>query len=113
MTRRSGPANLPFDAEDALRELGQNLRTARLRRNMTLEEVASRIGVHRETVASAEKGSPSVMMGTYVAALSIYGLLSDMAYLAYPNADREGLALESRNARERAKPSSGGMSNDF
>lgn len=113
MSRRVGPSTLPFDAEDSLRELGRNMRTARLRRNMTLEEVASRIGVHRETVASAEKGSPSVTVGTYAAALSVYGLLPDLTAVADPRADRHGLALESRSARERARPDSGGMSNDF
>src|SRR5690606_18153055 len=37
VARRSGPAEIPYDAKDALLDLGRNLRTARLRRNMTLE----------------------------------------------------------------------------
>ena len=113
MARRSGPAEIPYDAKDALQDLGRNLRTARLRRNMTLEDVSSRIGIHRETLASAEKGNPAVTIGTYVAALSALGLLSGLSHLADPNADREGLALESHSARERARRSGGGMSNDF
>ena len=34
----------PYAVEQTLRRLGSNLRTARLRRNLTIEEVAQKIG---------------------------------------------------------------------
>lgn len=37
----------PYAVEKALKRLGMNLRTARLRRNLTLEEVAVKIGAGR------------------------------------------------------------------
>jgi len=101
---------LPYEASRAVQALGQNLRTARLRRNMTLEEVAGRIGVHRETLAMAEKGNPNVSMGTYVGALWVLGLTNDLLAVADPERDRVGQSLESR--RERARTPQG-LSNDF
>lgn len=93
-----------------LKEFGQNLRTARLRRNMTLQEVAERIGIHRETLALAEKGSPNVAIGNYVGALWVLGLVSQMSALADPESDRVGQSLDRTRDRARAP---GGMSNDF
>ena len=104
---------VPYEVEDGLRELGRNLRTARLRRNLTLAEVASRIGVHRTTLAQAERGDPNVMAGTYVAALWAYGLAGQVAALGAPDRDAEGVALEAASSRRRARQSQGGLSNDF
>ena len=111
MQRRRSP--VPYEAANALRELGANLRTARLRRNLKLEEVAARIGVHRTTLALAERGDPTVMIGTYVTALWVYGLTGQVASLASPDHDEEGQALEATSSRQRARSSMGGMNNDF
>ena len=43
----------PYPVELALTELGANLRTARLRRNLTVEEVAQKIGAGRRAVSDA------------------------------------------------------------
>ena len=75
---------LPLEAAQTLKELGQNLRIARLRRNMTMEDMAGRIGIHRETLAMAEKGNPNVSIGNYIGALWVLGLLSQMSVVAAP-----------------------------
>lgn len=111
MNRRR--AQLPYEAESFLAAIGSNLRTARLRRNLTLDEVAKRIGVHRTTLALAEKGDPTVMAGTYVTALWVYGLTAQGPELGAPEKDLEGRALEAARGRTRARPARGGMSNDF
>ncbi len=105
--------SLPEEVSDVLLAIGGNLRTARLRRNMTLDEVAGRIGIHRETLSMAERGSPNVAMGTYVAALWVYGLLHDTEALAAPDRDEAGLARQAADSRVRARPGMGGMSDDF
>lgn len=102
--------SLPFEAAQALKEFGQNLRTARLRRNLTLQEVAERVGIHRETLALAEKGSPNVSIGNYVGALWVLGLTNQMSAVANPESDRVGQSLD--HTRERARTPRG-MSNDF
>ena len=49
----------PYPVEQALTRLGENLRTARIRRNFTIDEVAQKIGTGRRAVMDAEKGKPS------------------------------------------------------
>ena len=40
----------PYQVEQALKRLGDNLRTARTRRKLTIEEVAEKIGTGRKAV---------------------------------------------------------------
>ncbi len=47
---------------------------ARLRRNLTAEQVAERAGLSRLTVHRIEQGSPSVAIGSYLQVLVILGL---------------------------------------
>ena len=94
-------ARPPYQVEQALTRLGANLRTARLRRNLTVEEVAAKIGTGRRAVLEAEKGKPSSSAAVYAALLWSYDLLEPMSMLADPTTDTEGLALATR--RERAR----------
>jgi DNA-binding XRE family transcriptional regulator len=110
---RSPKPNLPPCVDDALRVLGGHLRTARLRRNMTLQDAAARIGVHRETLAKAESGAPTASLETIAGALWLYGLLGEVENLAAPARDDLGLAFEAARGHKRARASKGSMSNDF
>ena len=92
----------PYQVERALKRLGANLRTARLRRNLTIENVADKIGTSRHAVIAAEKGKPSTSAAVYTALLWTYDLLGPMEALADPATDEEGLALSSRRERARA-----------
>ena len=49
----------PYPVEQALKRLGENLRLARTRRKLTIEEVAEKIGTGPRAVMDAEKGRPS------------------------------------------------------
>ena len=91
--------------------MGANLRTARLRRNMTIKEVAERIGAGERAVADAEKGQPGTACSVYLALLWVYDLLSQMEPVADPALDAQGLARLPQ--RERARASTGGLRNDF
>lgn len=102
----------PYEVEQAIRRLGQNLRTARLRRNMTIEQVAQKIGTGPRAVMDAEKGKLTTGIAVYTALLWAYGLLRPMDELADPAGDREGLALERLSGRTRARTSEG-LDNDF
>jgi transcriptional regulator with XRE-family HTH domain len=104
---------MPGEVHDAAVTLGRQLRTARLRRNFKLEDVASRIGVHRVTVSRLEKGDPTVSVGVLITALWVYGLLPDLVLIANPLNDRVGIALEASASRQRAKTGTGGMDDDF
>lgn len=95
----------PYAVEKAIKRLGQNLRRARLRRNLTMEEVAAKIGTGTRPVADAEKGKPTTSMAVYVALLWTYDLLGPWDDLADPSADTEGLALAETRERARTKTS--------
>src|SRR5258708_15941598 len=102
----------PYQVEQTLKKLGADLRTARLRRNLTSEEAAQKIGTSRFMVADAEKGKPSTNVAVYAALLWTYGLIEGLADLADPGNDEEGtrLALMRQPARPRHRPT---LRNDF
>jgi transcriptional regulator with XRE-family HTH domain len=93
----------PYPVEQATRRLGANLRTARLRRNLSIEDAAAKIGTGRRAVIEAEKGKASTSAAVYMALLWAYDLLAPMERIADPAADREGLALASSRERARAR----------
>ena len=55
----------PYEAEQAIRRLGINLRIARLRRNLTIEQVAKKIGTGSRAVMGAEKGKLTTGIAVY------------------------------------------------
>lgn len=93
----------PYPVEQATKRLGANLRTARLRRNLTIEDVAKKIGTGPRAVMDAEKGKPSSGIAVYAALLWTYGLLEPFSALADPGTDEEGLMLELSGGRVRAR----------
>lgn len=102
----------PYPVEQALRHLGANLRTARLRRNFTIKAVAEKIGTGPRPVADAENGKPSTGAAVYIALLWAYDLLDPLADIADPAFDKEGLALSP--GRERARVNrTDDIDNDF
>lgn len=52
-----------------LAQMGEQIKYARLRRKLSAKLVAERAGISRATLVSIEKGSPSVAIGCYAAAL--------------------------------------------
>jgi len=102
----------PYEVEQTLKRLGADLRTARLRRNLTIEAVAEKIGTGRRAVMDAEKGKGSTSAAVYIALLWAYDLLEQMNQLADPALDDEGLSLSLSNDRTRARAKTG-LDNDF
>jgi transcriptional regulator with XRE-family HTH domain len=102
----------PYPVEQTLGRVGKNLRAARLRRNLTIAEVAEKIGTGPRAVMDAEKGKTSTGIGVYAALLWAYGLLDPLDELASPLKDEEGIALESAKSRSRARKGKG-LDNDF
>jgi DNA-binding XRE family transcriptional regulator len=102
----------PYQIDQTLKKLGADLKTARLRRSLTAQEAAQKIGTSRFAVADAEKGKPSTSVAVYAALLWAYGLVDGLAEVADPANDQEGtrlaLAREPMRARHRRN-----LSNDF
>ena len=102
----------PYPVERAIKRLGANLRTARLRRNLTIEEIGEKIGTGPRAVSDAEKGKVSSGIAVYTALLWAYDLLGPMNELADPALDDEGLSLSLSKDRARARAKEG-LDNDF
>ncbi len=102
----------PYPVEQVLKQLGANLRTARLQRNLTIQDVAKKIGTGPRPVSNAEQGKPSTGVAVYIALLWAYDLLEALREIADPALDKEGLALTLHRKRARARqPES--LDNDF
>ncbi|MEI6261635.1 MAG: helix-turn-helix domain-containing protein [Deltaproteobacteria bacterium] len=84
----------PAAVEDVLKRLGCNIRIARLRRKLSREELAERIGLSRYVLADIEKGKPTTAIAAYLGALWALGLIRDMQEVADPDHDQEGKILE-------------------
>lgn len=102
----------PYPVEQAIKRLGANLRTARLRRNLTIEDVAEKIGTGPRAISDAEQGKITTGIAVYTALLWAYDLIRPMADLADPASDETGLAMASRRERARTDKS-GELDSDF
>lgn len=102
----------PAAVAEEIKRLGRNIRTARLRRELRIQDVADRIGASRYTVSDLERGKPGTSIAAYAGALWALGLLEQMSDVADPDRDEEGKVLESarspKEARRRKK-----LDNDF
>ena len=65
-----------------LKELGENIRLARLRRKLSTEQVLERANIGRKTLWNIENGLPSVAMGMYCQVLFVLGLEKDLLKVA-------------------------------
>ena len=88
---------------EILERLGENIRLARLRRNISATLQAERAGISRPTLSSIEKGSPSVSLGNYVQVLVSLGLEEDLLKVAAE--DELGRTLQDLNLTVRKRAS--------
>ena len=61
--------NIMPETEEILKTLGEQIRLARLRRNLSVNLISERAGISRATLWKVEKGNPAVAMGIYAAVL--------------------------------------------
>lgn len=84
-----------------LTEFGERLRLARIRRRIPVETLAERSSISRMTLHRAEKGSPSVSMGTYLRILAALQLQDDINLLAMD--DQLGRKLQDIELKQRVR----------
>lgn len=75
------PLLLPKTAR-ILAEMGENIKLARLRRKLSMEQVGERANLGRTTLWAIEKGSPQVALGFYAQVLFVLGLEKDLLKMA-------------------------------
>ncbi len=86
-----------------LKHLGENLRLARLRRNVTAKLEAERAGISIATLTKIEQGAPSVSMGSYIQVLVSLSLGQDILKVAAD--DELGRQLQDLGLPVRARAS--------
>ncbi len=75
---------ISFIHGDKLKQLGERLRHARLKRDEPQSEFAVRLGVSVPTLRKMETGNPSVSIGLWVEALELLNRLSDLDHVLTP-----------------------------
>ncbi len=65
-----------------LEQVGENIKLARKRRNLTATQVAERASITRKTLYEIEKGNPKVAFGSYFNVLRTLNLQNDFLKLA-------------------------------
>ena len=85
-----------------LKTMGEQIKQARLRRNLSCEVIAQRADISRSTLCEDEKGSPSVAIGTYAALLNaLNGMDTDLLLIA--KEDLVGRKIQDLKLRTRAR----------
>ncbi|MEO8160635.1 MAG: helix-turn-helix transcriptional regulator [Arenimonas sp.] len=84
MAKRIPPT--PAGAQRKLRALGERLRAARLRRELTQVAVAERVGIHVQTLIKLETGTPGTSLATMFLVLQVLGLAADIDAIAADDA---------------------------
>jgi transcriptional regulator with XRE-family HTH domain len=93
--------------------LGLAIRSARLARKATQQDLAERARMSSLTWHKIEKGMTSVAVGTWLSAFEQTGLLGHLEQLAAPELDKVGEALRQQQLRQRGRQISTESSNDY
>ena len=89
--------------EQKMQIVGEQIRLARLRRNLSIAQVAERATCSPLTVSRIEKGVPTVTIGIYLRVL--YALQMDDDILLLAKEDVMGKALQDLSLKNRKRAS--------
>lgn len=85
--------------------MGENIKIARLRRDLSVNLVCERTNISRATLWKVEKGDPSVAMGIYAVVLhALQGMDKDLLLVAKD--DLVGKTIMELNIKTRKRSSS-------
>ena len=90
-----------LNARRALEALGANIKTARLKRRISVKGFAERVGVSERTVIRLEKGDDGVSIGTLAMACLVLGEIDRISDFLDPGSDDTGLLLDRQTLPKR------------
>lgn len=94
-------------SRSALKQLGNDLRSARLRRGISVADLAVRAGTSASTITRLEKGDSGVGIGALSDVLVVFGLIDRLADLIDARKDELGMALDAERLPRRGRSSTG------
>ena len=103
MVKSTMGTKLPRKLEQKMQVVGEQIRLARLRRNLSVAQIAERATCSPLTVSRIEKGVPTVAIGIYLRVL--YALQLDDDILSLAKDDELGRALQDMNMIPRKRAS--------
>ena len=103
MSKTTMGNKLPLKLEQKMQIVGEQIRLARLRRNLSIAQVAERATCSPMTIARIEKGVPTVAIGIYLRVL--YALQLDDDILLLAQKDEMGRALQDIALKNRQRAS--------
>lgn len=102
MAKNTMGTKLPRRLEENMAQMGERIKLARLRRNLSIAQVAERATCSPLTVNRIEKGSPTVAVGIYARVLYALQLEDDLMLIAKEDALGRTLQDLSLKYRQRA-----------
>lgn len=103
MTKNTMGTRLPRKLAQKMQTVGEQIRLARLRRNLSVAQVAERATCSPLTVSRVEKGFATVSIGIYLRVLYALQLDDDILWLA--KTDEMGRALQDLGMKKRERAS--------
>ena len=103
MAKSTMGTKLSRKLEHKMQIVGEQIKLARLRRNLSVAQVAERATCSPLTVSRIEKGVPTVAIGIYLRVL--YALQLDDDILSLAKDDELGRALQDMNLPQRERAS--------
>ena len=103
MSRTTIAKNLPRRAAQNLQIVGEQIRLARLRRDLSITQISERAMCSELTVMRVERGVPTVAIGIYLRILFALGLDESILFLAKD--DEIGRTLQDLDLKHRRRAS--------
>ena len=101
MSKNTMGTKLPRKLEEMMKLMGEQIKLARLRRNLSIAQVAECATCSPLTVNRIEKGSPTVSIGIYARVL--YALQLDDDLLLIAQEDKQGRLLQDLSLKNRQR----------
>lgn len=102
MAKNTMGTKLPRKLTEKMQIVGEQIRLARLRRNLSMAQVAERATCSELTLSRVEKGFPTVSIGIYLRVLYALQLDDDILLIAKEDTIGRGLQDLQLKRRERA-----------
>jgi len=100
--------DLPINCQKELSNLASNIKLARKRRRITLEDMAEKTSTSKSTISRLEAGDSRVSIETLLKVLNVLGLLRGLSNFVSPESDSEQIMSDIKELRigksKRAKP---------